>query len=538
MTQQKSVVDWLRDAHAMEAGGVVTLTDHAEAAGDYPEVAAKLREHASATRRHAELLEGRLAALGTGPSSLKEAVGAAFSKVAGVANLPAGDTVIKNALGDLAAENFEIASYLSLIAAAETVGDRETAAVCGQILHDEESMAAWLKAQIPSVTQQFLARQAGSEGGAAGGGRLESAKETVRNVGERVKDAAPDAGDTRNALLVSGALLAGAGAALLVGKALLGGSEGRRGERYEESEGPGEPARAPAPDVQPDTHPDVQPGLAADSSAPSEASMFTDEVTSDVPAEPVALAETLSDLSRTDPNTTDLSDTGLSGTDLNDTDLSGTGLNGTDLNDAGLIDAGLIDASLNGVGNAGVAASQDELVAETVGGDAAFLRSSEASSAEAQATSGEAISAETVSAETVSAETMSAETTSGEAAAPELHDGSQSAAAPADAEEEESSDAAGTGGDGLWRVPGPFSGLGPQGRNGASGPLGEVYERLTQHGHVDATHVEVALRGDRVRLGGSVDSESTKRLALAAVRGVPGVADVEDALEVRVTDGV
>ncbi|MCH8056157.1 MAG: hypothetical protein IH857_08425 [Deltaproteobacteria bacterium] len=44
MTQQKSVIDWLKDAHAMEAGGVVTLSDHAEAAGDYPEVRAKLEE--------------------------------------------------------------------------------------------------------------------------------------------------------------------------------------------------------------------------------------------------------------------------------------------------------------------------------------------------------------------------------------------------------------------------------------------------------------------------------------------------------------
>ena len=488
MTQQQSVIDWLKDAHAMEAGGVVTLSDHAEAAGDYPEVAAKLREHAGATRRHAELLEGRLEALGTGPSSLKEAVGAAFSKVAGVANLPAGDTVVKNALGDLAAENFEIASYLSLIAAAEATGDRETAAVCEQILRDEERMADWLRTQIPLVTRQYLAQQEG----AAGGGLLEGAKQTARNVGERVRDAAPDAGDTRNALLVSGALLAGAGAALLVGKALLGGSEGRQGERREE---PGDPEQAPAPDVPADP----QPGLAA--GAPSEMPLSigetaTDEVTldgvvSDVPAEPVVLSEALAD--------------------LDDTDLNAM--------DQNVMDQNVVDQG--DTGDAGVAASQADLVAETVGGDAAYLVASEEPSAEVQATSIEMTSVEMTSGQA-------------EAAAPELHDGSQAAVTSAGAD----SAAAGTEGAELWRVPGPFSGLGPQGRNGASGPLGEVYERLTQHGHVDATHVEVTLEGDRVRLGGSVDSESTKRLALAAVRSVPGVAAVEDVLEVRVTDGV
>ena len=380
-----------------------------------------------------------------------------------------------------------------MIAAAEATGDRETAAVCEQILRDEERMADWLRTQIPLVTRQYLAQQEG----AAGGGLLEGAKQTARNVGERVRDAAPDAGDTRNALLVSGALLAGAGAALLVGKALLGGSEGRQGERREE---PGDPEQAPAPDVPADP----QPGLAA--GAPSEMPLSigetaTDEVTldgvtldgvvSDVPAEPVVLSEALAD--------------------LDDTDLNAM--------DQNVMDQNVVDQ--DDTGDAGVAVSQADLVAETVGGDAAYLVASEEPSAEVQATSVEMTSVEMTSGQA-------------EAAAPELHDGSQAAVTSAGAD----SAAAGTEGTELWRVPGPFSGLGPQGQNGATGPLGEVYERLTQHGHVDATHVEVAFGGDRVRLGGSVDSESTKRLALAAVRGVPGVTGVEDALEVRITDGV
>ena len=355
MTQQKSVIDWLKDAHAMEVGGVTTLSDHAAAAQDYPEVAAKLREHAEATRRHAELLEGRLAGLGTGPSSLKEAVGAAFSKVAGVANLPASDTVVKNALGDLAAENFEIASYMSLIAAAESVDDRETAAVCEQILREEETMADWLKAQIPSVTRQFLARQAGGEGG----GLLESAKETARNVGERVKDVAPDAGDTRNALLVSGALLAGAGAALLVGKALLGGS----GEWDRDAETGGVPQY---------TNSEPEPA-AADAGGYA----VTGDVSSGLP--------------------NDGASDGLEGLDAGEDSLGAAPtlsdplgealvLGETDLNDAGMV------------------ISQDELVAETVGGDAAFL---------------------------VASEPRPEETTG----APELHDGSQDEAeTPEDAE--------------------------------------------------------------------------------------------------------
>lgn len=435
MTQQKSVIDWLKDAHAMEMGGVTTLSDHAAAARDYPEVQAKLGEHAEATRRHAELLEGRLERLGEGPSSLKEAVGAVFSKVAGVANLPASDTVVKNALGDFAAENFEIASYRSLVAAAEAVGDGETVSVCEQILRDEEAMAGWLEAQIPVITRQFLDTQTGAEGG----GPLDKAKQTVRNLGEQAKAAAPDAGDTRNALLATGALLAGAGAALLIGKALRGGTEER-------------------PQVDAEAVSDAQMYPVAPSSVGMDGS--GDQPL--VPSEPTAssdLAETVQPVDTAPP--------------------------------LGEADVQAVPDEIQ---------SQEEIVAEMLGGDAEFLLMSEPQP--------EAVIAEVPEPE------------------PALHDGSQDAAAtPGDV---------GQGDAEVWLVPGPFSGLGPQGYDAAGGPLGAaVYERLTQHGHVDATHIEITLEGDQVRLGGPVDSEATKRLAVEAVRSVPGVGGVEDLLEVQ-----
>jgi len=123
MTQRQNVLFWLKDAHAMEQGAVLTLENHAAAAQGYPEVQSKLHGHAEATRRHADLVEGCIERLGGHPSVLKEAIGTVMGKVQGVANLPAQDVVVKNILGDLAAEHFEIASYTSLIAAAEQTGD-------------------------------------------------------------------------------------------------------------------------------------------------------------------------------------------------------------------------------------------------------------------------------------------------------------------------------------------------------------------------------------------------------------------------------
>jgi ferritin-like metal-binding protein YciE len=229
MTQQQNVLSWLKDAHAIEQGAVLNLENHAAAAEGYPEVQSKLYEHAEATRQHALLIERCIERLGGHPSVLKEAIGTVMGKVQGVANLPAQDTVVKNALGDLSAEHFEIASYTSLIAAAEQAGDEETAIVCRRILHDEEEMAGWLRAQIPIITRQFLAEQTGEESRSPQAQVLGSVKDSVQGriqeLKEQSKDLAVSAKQSgKSALITSGALLAGAGAGLLIVQALRSGA--------------------------------------------------------------------------------------------------------------------------------------------------------------------------------------------------------------------------------------------------------------------------------------------------------------------------
>jgi ferritin-like metal-binding protein YciE len=69
---------------------------------------------------------------------------------------PAKDEMLKNALADYAAENFEVASYTALIRAAQFLGDQETARVCQQILQEDQEMASWLQQNLPTLVQQTL----------------------------------------------------------------------------------------------------------------------------------------------------------------------------------------------------------------------------------------------------------------------------------------------------------------------------------------------------------------------------------------------
>lgn len=57
------------------------------------------------------------------------------------------------------AENFEIASYKALIAAAQQVGANDVVQVCERILRDEEDMARFLEQNLPMVVHQAMSRQ-------------------------------------------------------------------------------------------------------------------------------------------------------------------------------------------------------------------------------------------------------------------------------------------------------------------------------------------------------------------------------------------
>jgi ferritin-like metal-binding protein YciE len=155
------LITWLKDAYAMERSLSKSLerqARHAEEADDPdPGMAARLRQHHQETERHADEVRMCLQQHGEDVSRLKSGVGIFGGIMQGLASGPARDTAIKDCLAGIAAEHFEIACYRSLIAAAEQLGDMETAGACRGILREEEEMARWLESQLPMVTQHELA---------------------------------------------------------------------------------------------------------------------------------------------------------------------------------------------------------------------------------------------------------------------------------------------------------------------------------------------------------------------------------------------
>jgi ferritin-like metal-binding protein YciE len=156
MTAKDQLIAWLNDAHGMENALIQILEHQTKDAREYPQVQVKLEEHLEQTRRHAQLVKDCVESLGGKTSAVKTGMAALFGQMQALSTGAAKDEMVKNALADYAAENFEVASYTALVEAARALGEQQTAGVCQQILQEDAAMAQWLQQNLPPLVQQTL----------------------------------------------------------------------------------------------------------------------------------------------------------------------------------------------------------------------------------------------------------------------------------------------------------------------------------------------------------------------------------------------
>jgi len=152
-------MEWLRDAHAAEEQAQTMLSGMANRIENYPELKARIQQHAEESRRHAELVRGCIERRGGSTSMIKDAGSKFLALGQAMSGMFVGDEVMKGSIAGYAFEAMEIASYNILITTAREARDEQTAKVCEQILQDEQAMAQWLEQQLPTLTSQYLARE-------------------------------------------------------------------------------------------------------------------------------------------------------------------------------------------------------------------------------------------------------------------------------------------------------------------------------------------------------------------------------------------
>jgi len=157
------LLDWLRDAHAMEQQAEQMLRAQSGRLEHYPELKARIDQHLEETLGQQKIVAECIERLGGSTSIVKDLTAKmmAFGQAAG--GMTQTDEVVKGANMSYVFENLEIASYTSLIAAAERCGDAQTKAACERILPQEQAMAQWLLEHIPLITTQYLDRSAAGQ---------------------------------------------------------------------------------------------------------------------------------------------------------------------------------------------------------------------------------------------------------------------------------------------------------------------------------------------------------------------------------------
>ncbi|HAF90176.1 MULTISPECIES: ferritin-like domain-containing protein [Stutzerimonas] len=154
------LIEWLRDAHAMEAQAETMLNKQASRIENYPDLKARIEQHIVETQNQAKLIEGCLRRYDKSYSGFKDMGGKMMAMGQAMGGMMVNDEIVKGAQMGYVFENLEIASYTILIAAAQAVGDTETQQVCERILEEEVAMAEWLRQHLPQLTQAYLTRAA------------------------------------------------------------------------------------------------------------------------------------------------------------------------------------------------------------------------------------------------------------------------------------------------------------------------------------------------------------------------------------------
>jgi ferritin-like metal-binding protein YciE len=156
---EERLLQWLRDAHAMEKQAEKMLAALAGRIESYPQLKRKIESHLGETQEQAERVEGCIERLGGDTSLLKDTGSKLLAMAQGISGVFAGDEVMKGTLASYTFEHMEIASYQILVAAADELGDQETSKVCRKILAEEEAMADWLIENIEPLTREYLSRE-------------------------------------------------------------------------------------------------------------------------------------------------------------------------------------------------------------------------------------------------------------------------------------------------------------------------------------------------------------------------------------------
>lgn len=159
----ETLVNNLRNAHALETQVLAVLQPQLNLLDEYPDLHAQVTRHIEETREQARRLETALESCGSSTSMVKDALlsmmGLGQSSVQGFSD----DAVLKAVVADMMTEHLEIATYRTLIVLAEMAGRADLCLALDQSLREEEAMADWFDQNLEALTRRFVELEAAED---------------------------------------------------------------------------------------------------------------------------------------------------------------------------------------------------------------------------------------------------------------------------------------------------------------------------------------------------------------------------------------
>ena len=155
-TLRSVFVTGLQNAHAVEQQALAMIDRQLDRLVRYPEISERLRSHRAETELQIARLDEILGSLNATRSTLKDMALNFMGNMAALGNVMAADEVLKDQMVNYAFENFEVASYRSLIALSEAGDFSSATGLLRETLREEEAMAAWVLDSLPDLTLKYV----------------------------------------------------------------------------------------------------------------------------------------------------------------------------------------------------------------------------------------------------------------------------------------------------------------------------------------------------------------------------------------------
>ncbi|AHX13228.1 hypothetical protein CH75_08280 [Dyella jiangningensis] len=159
MTEARELlIDWIRNAHAMEVQSEELLVSQLRRIEHYPDLRDRLKLHRDETRSQRAILEDLLHDYRTTPSAWREAGVRLMALGQNMFQVASNDEVVKGAIMLASFERMEMSVYRALSTAAQVAGETALVDIFDRLYGQEQAMATWHDEHLADLVRQFVVR--------------------------------------------------------------------------------------------------------------------------------------------------------------------------------------------------------------------------------------------------------------------------------------------------------------------------------------------------------------------------------------------